>query len=175
MGPVTEAVKKRKWAIPDDESDNWSNDVLEFYQNGDSTYFGERIDIWNDQCFAPRLNLKSTQPDGQLIHAMLLHQVPVTFDPEFDGIAYLVGGPDKEVLRFGPREFCIITGFKFGDNSTKSKGVDLFFNRVLDENISLPITVNKLKTFLVENENNFNDDDIVRLCLLLILYSFSWV
>ncbi|KAD2393110.1 hypothetical protein R6Q59_012801 [Mikania micrantha] len=38
VGPVTEAVKKGKWAIPDNESDNWSNDVLEFYQNGDSTY-----------------------------------------------------------------------------------------------------------------------------------------
>ncbi|KAL8231814.1 hypothetical protein R6Q57_001592 [Mikania cordata] len=38
VGPVIEAVKKRKWAIPDDESDNWSNDVLEFYHNGDSTY-----------------------------------------------------------------------------------------------------------------------------------------
>ncbi|KAL8224914.1 hypothetical protein R6Q57_017471 [Mikania cordata] len=38
VGPVTEAVKKRKWAILDDESDNWSNDVLEFYQNDDSTY-----------------------------------------------------------------------------------------------------------------------------------------
>ncbi|KAD4584579.1 hypothetical protein E3N88_22180 [Mikania micrantha] len=343
--PVTEAVKKRKWAIPDDESDNWSNDVVEFYQNDDSTYcystvffknekldkhfwgtllgcgcngnlssnikfpsdnvriaiyftallvnirywkltrrpertvsFGmngdfvrspnelygneavyvcmmmehlvtgkpihlelgnhlpymeqtrlqkdntrllydsapgkkfrmrgsrnhlqllqpavladcktrisrknveivkkviirmqERINIWNDQCFAPWLNVKITSPDGQLIHAMILHQLPVNFDPEFDGIIYLVGGPDKEVLRFGPREFCIITGFKFGDNSTKSKGADSFFNRVLDENISVPITVDKLKTFLVDNENNFNDNDIVRLCLLLILYSF---
>ncbi|KAD5508260.1 hypothetical protein E3N88_15963 [Mikania micrantha] len=274
VGPVTEAVKKRKWAILDDESDNWSNNVVEFYQNGDSTYcysavffknekldkqfwgtllgYGcngnlssnkdnsrllnysdpakkfrmrgsrnhlqllepaldnicvtlqsvqfkkmyqadcktriswknveivkkfigrtqERIDIWNDQCFAPWLNVKNTQPDGQLIHAMLLHQLPMNFDPEFDGIVYSVGGPDKEVLRFGPREFCIITGFKFGDNGRKSKGGDSFFNRVLDENISVPITVDKLKTFLVDDENNFNDDDIVRLCLLLILYSF---
>ncbi|KAL8201044.1 hypothetical protein R6Q57_012383 [Mikania cordata] len=31
VGHVTEAVKKRKWAIPDDESDNWSNGVVEFY------------------------------------------------------------------------------------------------------------------------------------------------
>ncbi|KAD7117270.1 hypothetical protein E3N88_04538 [Mikania micrantha] len=36
----------------------------------------ERIEIWNDQCFAPWLNVKNTQPDGQLIHAMLLHQAP---------------------------------------------------------------------------------------------------
>ncbi|KAD3067075.1 hypothetical protein E3N88_34955 [Mikania micrantha] len=82
----------------------------------------ERIEIWNDQCFAPWLNVKSTQPDGQLIHALLLYQALVTFDPEYDGIAYSVGGPDKEVLRFGPWEFCIITRFKFGDNGTKSKG-----------------------------------------------------
>ncbi|KAL8265673.1 hypothetical protein R6Q59_003017 [Mikania micrantha] len=35
--PAT-GVKKRQWAILDDESDNWSNDVLEFYNNGDSTF-----------------------------------------------------------------------------------------------------------------------------------------
>ncbi|KAL8266523.1 hypothetical protein R6Q59_003867 [Mikania micrantha] len=87
----------------------------------------ERIDIWNDQCFAPWLNVKNTQPDGQLIHAMLLHQLPVNYDPEFYGIVYSVGGQGKPVLRFGPREFCIITGFKFGDNSTKSKGGDSFY------------------------------------------------
>ncbi|KAD3336347.1 hypothetical protein E3N88_31866 [Mikania micrantha] len=132
----------------------------------------EWIEIWNDQCFAPWLNVKSTQPDGQLIHALLLHQAPVSLDLEYDGIAYAVGGPDKEILRFGPRDFCIITGFKFGVNSTKLKGGVSFLNRVLDENISHPITVDKLKTFLLENENNFNDDDIVRLCLLLLLYSF---
>ncbi|KAL8248645.1 hypothetical protein R6Q59_005513 [Mikania micrantha] len=48
-GPVNEPVKKRKWAIPDDESDNWSNDVVEFYQNGDSTYCYSAVFFKNER------------------------------------------------------------------------------------------------------------------------------
>ncbi|KAD3641152.1 hypothetical protein R6Q59_027356 [Mikania micrantha] len=47
--PVNEPVKKRKWAIPDDESDNWSNDVVEFYQNGDSTYCYSAVFFKNER------------------------------------------------------------------------------------------------------------------------------
>ncbi|KAD2132532.1 hypothetical protein E3N88_24791 [Mikania micrantha] len=31
-------IKKRKWAIPDDESEKWSKDVIEFFNNGDSPF-----------------------------------------------------------------------------------------------------------------------------------------
>ncbi|KAL8205061.1 hypothetical protein R6Q57_010684 [Mikania cordata] len=34
----TEHIRKRKWAIPDDESDNWSKDVVEFFHAGDSAF-----------------------------------------------------------------------------------------------------------------------------------------
>ncbi|KAL8268264.1 hypothetical protein R6Q59_002062, partial [Mikania micrantha] len=49
VGPVIEAVKNRRWAIPDDESDNWSNAVVEFYQNGDSTYCYSAVFFKNEK------------------------------------------------------------------------------------------------------------------------------
>ncbi|KAK9070365.1 hypothetical protein SSX86_010767 [Deinandra increscens subsp. villosa] len=36
--PTEPLAKRRRWAIPDDECDNWSKDVLEFYNNGDQPY-----------------------------------------------------------------------------------------------------------------------------------------
>ncbi|KAL8239513.1 hypothetical protein R6Q59_016080 [Mikania micrantha] len=48
-GRVNEPVKKRKWAILDDESDNWSNDVVEFYQNGNSTYCYSAVFFKNER------------------------------------------------------------------------------------------------------------------------------
>ncbi|KAL8261772.1 hypothetical protein R6Q59_025821 [Mikania micrantha] len=61
--------------------------------------------IWNNQCFAKWLNVQSTQPDGQLIHAVLLHQVNVNLDPEFDGIRYLVGVRLKKTFGLDPASF----------------------------------------------------------------------
>ncbi|KAL8204848.1 hypothetical protein R6Q57_010471 [Mikania cordata] len=34
----TEHIRKHKWAIPDNESDNWSKDVVEFFHAGDSAF-----------------------------------------------------------------------------------------------------------------------------------------
>ncbi|KAL8265526.1 hypothetical protein R6Q59_023656 [Mikania micrantha] len=131
-----------------------------------------RTQIWNNQCFAKWLNVQSTQPDGQLIHVVLLHQVDINLEPEFDGISYLIGGPFKENLRFGPREFCLITGFMFGDNTKAKHGGFSFINRVLSENIVIPFPVDSLKTLLEEKEDLFEDEVVVRLCLFLLLYSF---
>ncbi|KAL8227877.1 hypothetical protein R6Q57_015461 [Mikania cordata] len=33
-----EKIKKRKWAIPDDESEKWSTDAIEFFNTGDSPF-----------------------------------------------------------------------------------------------------------------------------------------
>ncbi|KAD2804125.1 hypothetical protein E3N88_37502 [Mikania micrantha] len=129
-----------------------------------------RKDIWKKQCFGCWLDAKSTQPDGQLIHSILLLQKDLNLEPEFDGIHYIFNN-ETEPLRFGPREFCVITGFKFGDNTNKNKGGCGFINRVLSNNILIPFSVDGLKTFLEENENIFDDADIVRLSLLLLLYS----
>ncbi|KAD2034905.1 hypothetical protein E3N88_41982 [Mikania micrantha] len=101
-----------------------------------------------------------------------MSQVDINLEPEFDGISYLVGGPVKENLRFGPREFCLITGFIFDDNTKAKHGGFSFINRVLSENIVIPFSVDSLKTLLEEKEELFEDEDVVRLCLLLLLYSF---
>ncbi|KAL8201182.1 hypothetical protein R6Q57_012521 [Mikania cordata] len=101
-----------------------------------------------------------------------MSQVDVNLEPEFDWIRYLVGGPVKENLRFGPREFCLITCFMFGDNTKAKHGGLSFINRVLSENIVIHFSVDSLKTLLEEKKDLFEDEDVVRLCLLLLLYSF---
>ncbi|KAL8204847.1 hypothetical protein R6Q57_010470 [Mikania cordata] len=64
-----------------------------------------RTQIWNDQCFAKWLNVQSTQPDGQLIHTVLLHQVDNNLEPEFDGISYFVGVRLKKTFGLDPASF----------------------------------------------------------------------
>ncbi|KAD7116861.1 hypothetical protein E3N88_04129 [Mikania micrantha] len=129
-----------------------------------------RANIWRQQCFGPWLDVKSTQLDGQLIHSILRLQQDLNIEPEYDGIYYSFNN-NSQPLRFGPREFCVITGFSFGDNTNKNKGSCAFINRVLSNNIIIPFSVDGLKSFLQENEHNFDDADIVRLSLLLLLYT----
>ncbi|KAL8218473.1 hypothetical protein R6Q57_021846 [Mikania cordata] len=129
-----------------------------------------RKNIWKQQCFGCWLDVKSTPPDGQLIHAILLLQQNINLEPEFDGIHYIFNN-QTEPLCFGPREFCVITGFRFGDNTNKNKDSCGFINRVLSNNIVIMFSVDSLKTFLEENENIFDDTDIMHLSMVLLLYS----
>ncbi|KAL8236709.1 hypothetical protein R6Q59_017790 [Mikania micrantha] len=40
-------IKKRKWAIPDDESEKWSKDAIEFFNKGDSPFcYSTHIEGW---------------------------------------------------------------------------------------------------------------------------------
>ncbi|KAL8215709.1 hypothetical protein R6Q57_022546 [Mikania cordata] len=94
----------------------------------------------------------------------------INLEPEFDGINYIFNN-QTEPLHFGPQEFCVITGFKFGDKTNKNKGGYGFINRVLADNIVIPFSVYHLKTLLEEKENIFYDANVVRLLMLLLLYS----
>ncbi|KAL8198189.1 hypothetical protein R6Q57_024170 [Mikania cordata] len=129
-----------------------------------------RANLWRQQCFGSWLDVKSIQPDGQLGHSILRLQQDFNIEPEYDGIYYLFNN-NSQSLRFGPREFCVITGFSFGDNTNKNKGSCAFVNRVLFDNIIIPFSVDGLKSFLQENKNNFQDANTVRLSLLLYTLS----
>ncbi|KAL8216205.1 hypothetical protein R6Q57_023042 [Mikania cordata] len=42
-----EKIKKCKWAIPDDESEKWSKDAIEFLNTGDSPFcYSAHIERW---------------------------------------------------------------------------------------------------------------------------------
>ncbi|KAL8226441.1 hypothetical protein R6Q57_016273 [Mikania cordata] len=75
----------------------------------------------------------------------MFRMLDINLEAEFDGINYIFNNQTAP-LRFGPREFCVITGFKFGDNTNKNKGSCGFINRVLADNIVIPFSVDELKT-----------------------------
>ncbi|KAI3796431.1 hypothetical protein L1987_39102 [Smallanthus sonchifolius] len=46
-----------------------------------------------------------------MVHIMFQHETKSDLNPRTGGLFYVVGG---EPLRLGPREFCLITGLRFG-------------------------------------------------------------
>ena len=123
--------------------------------------------MFKKSVFGPWLNIKTEEHDNHMLHFLLLHQremenpntdVPFIFD---------IG---HHSLEFGRKEFCLITGFRFGNDSLKhlKDGVSNFHARVFP-------TVAKLKGYdhilpLVKSDDDFkklSDDDVVRVCLLL--------
>ena len=80
---------------------------------------------------------------------------------------------EERPIHFGRPEFCLITGFSFGNvdlNSYKSGHLN-FRNRVFPNHVGKKVT--SLDIFgLIEDEHSFGiiyDEDAVRLCLLLAL------
>ncbi|KAD3067970.1 hypothetical protein E3N88_35850 [Mikania micrantha] len=49
--------------------------------------------------------------DTTLIRVMIQHEEVSTLDPKIFGMTYRVGGVE---LKFGPKEFCLLSGFRFG-------------------------------------------------------------
>ncbi|GJZ63035.1 hypothetical protein Tco_0619456, partial [Tanacetum coccineum] len=85
-------------------------------------------------------------------------------------LTYYVNGRG---LHFGRREFCLITGFRFGavSFSSYSKGDMKFKKRVFPHKVGLSITSFDL-VGVIEDEEYFSqlcDEDAIRVCLLLCL------
>ncbi|XP_076918337.1 uncharacterized protein LOC143578738 [Bidens hawaiensis] len=126
------------------------------------------IDLWNLQCFSKWIDVQTTKTDTPLMHAFFKLESRMSYDIEFDGLYYDVGGPCP--LRFGPREFSCITGLTFGDNCdiTDDGAGDRFSKRI---KFNGTMTREKLKRFLDVNYHKLKKEDVVRLCNLLVLYS----
>ncbi|KAI3687206.1 hypothetical protein L1987_80900 [Smallanthus sonchifolius] len=66
--------------------------------------------IWENTYFNTWLEARCTIADSVMVHLMLQHEIKSKLNLRRDGLFYVVGG---EPLRFGPREFCLITGLRF--------------------------------------------------------------
>ena len=79
-------------------------------------YKEERYKMFKKTVFGPWLNLKTDNSDNHMLNFLLQHQRiienPSTNDPFYFDI-----GPHS--LQFGRKEFCLLTGFKFGKYSLK--------------------------------------------------------
>ncbi|XP_071691474.1 uncharacterized protein [Rutidosis leptorrhynchoides] len=131
-----------------------------------------RLDLLRRTCFGSWLNLKLDRTEGALIHYILQMQVPVRepHDPLLHSLIYEVGGFR---VKFGPKEFCLITGFRFGEQNWKplKPKVLPFRERVFSHVKKGNITLEELS--MVFNGSQFNElthEDAVRVCLLMMLH-----
>ncbi|GKD20555.1 phospholipase-like, aminotransferase-like mobile domain protein, partial [Tanacetum coccineum] len=105
-----------------------------------------------------------------MIHYILQKQCCID-DDSFDfPLIYSFNGHS---LHSGRREFCLITGFKFGSLSFREyrNGDILFRNWLFSEKIGYDVKIIDVLA-LIEDEEKFSkviDEDIIRLCLLLSL------
>nr|GEU87841.1 phospholipase-like protein [Tanacetum cinerariifolium] len=128
----------------------------------------ERYKKFRSIVFGSWLDIRTQEHDNHLINYLLQHQRNVK-DPSTDIPFIFDIGPN--IIEFGRREFCLVTGFIFGDYSLDHlKGVNSCFReRVFPEKSSVKgLVLNKL----LNNHTEFNkllDDDVVRVCLHLAL------
>lgn len=126
--------------------------------------------MFKKTCFGSWLDLSYYDHQPHIIHYMLQKQCWVN-DSHFDmPLTYNLNG---RALHFGRREFCLITGFKFGPVSFSyyRSGDMKFKDRVFPNKIGLSITSLDLLGVIEDEEffANLFDADAIRVCLLLCL------
>ncbi|GJT65386.1 phospholipase-like protein [Tanacetum coccineum] len=130
----------------------------------------DRYVLFKETCFGCWLDLTCVEKDESLIHYMLQKQKIFDNDHYDLSLIYNVNG---HTLHFGRREFCLISGFKFGFLSfCKFREGDITFrDRVFPEKIGEYVKNIDLLS-LIEDEDRFislSNSDSVRVCLLLAL------
>lgn len=125
-----------------------------------------RLKIFRTTCFGPWLDISTAYGDPLLIHLML--QTQIHPDPESTDMWFRVG--DYE-LRFGQKEFCLITGFRFGqvpllETSTSSFRARMFSRISLYQSVKVS---DLLQVFRSREFAELADVDAVRICLLVLL------
>ncbi|PWA98723.1 phospholipase-like protein [Artemisia annua] len=131
-------------------------------------YKEERYKMFKKTVFGPWLNLKTDNSDNHMLNFLLQHQ-RIIENPSTNEPFYFDIGPHS--LQFGRKEFCLLTGFKFGKCSLKQfkEVASSFRARVFPTNA--PVKGYNLLP-LVESGADFaklSDADAVRCCLLLAL------
>ncbi|PWA66240.1 phospholipase-like protein [Artemisia annua] len=128
-----------------------------------------RESLFRSTVFGPWLDVPYASNDSLLMHYVLQHQVSVSnMCPDFP-IIYHIG---DHYLQFGRKEFCLITGFQFGNVVTpKARKDSPFSDRVLPEKKSMAVKSVKgtdlLKLLRGDRWLTLSDDDAVRVCLLI--------
>nr|KAJ0201887.1 hypothetical protein LSAT_V11C600324480 [Lactuca sativa] len=119
----------------------------------------------------------SLQGDGLLFHKMFLHQIQPDAVLSPEGIKRLYFRVGETKLVYGPEEFCLITGFNFGEYPTnigkkcqKKSNLCLLRERLFPNYTNSSVKIGDLKSFILNQPFlEVDDADAVRLCLIYIL------
>nr|KAJ0219184.1 hypothetical protein LSAT_V11C300108670 [Lactuca sativa] len=137
--------------------------------------------IFRDTVFGYFIDVPRLQGDTLLFHKMFLHQIRP--DPVLspDGIKRLYFRVGNTKMVYGPEEFCLITGFNFGEypknigrkGSEKllsSKKRCLLRERLFPDHTNSSVKIGDLKRLILNRTFLALDDvDAVRVCLIYIL------
>ncbi|KAJ0794718.1 putative phospholipase [Helianthus annuus] len=124
-----------------------------------------RSELFRGTCFGHWLDVQSTSTDSALVHLMLQTEytpIPVMHQ---NTLFFRVG--DQE-LRFGPQEFCLITGMRFGPHHWEYGRVDSAFRERVFGHAGRP-KVRDLKHVFHHSLDELSDLDAVRICLLMMV------
>ncbi|PWA75911.1 phospholipase-like, Aminotransferase-like mobile domain protein [Artemisia annua] len=130
----------------------------------------DRCVLFRSTYFRPWLDLTYVDNEEDLIHYMLQKQV-FSDNEHYD--LPLIYKVNEHLLHFGRREFCLITGFKFGIVSFRKfrEGDISFRDRVFPEKIGRYVKTIDLLSVIEDQERftKLSDEDSIRVCLLLSL------
>ncbi|PWA65856.1 phospholipase-like, Aminotransferase-like mobile domain protein [Artemisia annua] len=150
--------------------------TLDLYQTQSGLMLVARVtaqrigEVTRSTCFGPWLDLTYVDNEEDLIHYMLQKQV-FSLNEHYD--LPLIYDVNEHLLHFGRREFCLITGFKFGIVSFRKfrEGDIIFRDRVFPEKIGRYVRTIDLLSVIEDQERftKLSDEDSVRVCLLLSL------
>nr|GEW86060.1 phospholipase-like, aminotransferase-like mobile domain protein [Tanacetum cinerariifolium] len=129
-----------------------------------------RRTLFKTTCFGPWLDIIYVENDDGMIHYVLQKQCCSDDDNFYLPLIYHVNGHS---LHFRRREFCLLTGFKFGSISFHEyrNGDISFRNRLFPEKIGYDVKIVDLFALFDDEEkfSKLSDEDAIRLCLLLSL------
>ena len=129
-----------------------------------------RQKIFRSNCFGQWLDLTDDSADPALVHSFLqLETFPENVDPET--LYYKVG--NLPPFRYGPEEFCLITGLRFGEDPTLSDvaGHESAITRIFGTGrLEVKHVVNVFNT--IGNDDILTNEDDVRVCLLVMVDVF---
>nr|GEX05781.1 phospholipase-like protein [Tanacetum cinerariifolium] len=133
-----------------------------------------RRSLFRKTCFGPWLDISYVENDDGMFHYVLQKQ-SFSDDESFDlSLIYHLNGHSQHFRR---RQFCLVTGFKFGLISLREhrNGDIPFRNQLFPEKIGYDVKINDVLAF-IEDEEKFSkvsDEDAIQLCLLLSLKVIS--
>ncbi|MFS7950879.1 hypothetical protein Hanom_Chr07g00588361 [Helianthus anomalus] len=126
---------------------------------------GPGFGLFRGTCFGHWLDVQSTSTDSALVHLMLQTEYTPTPVMHQNTLFFRVGGQE---LRFGPQEFCLITGMRFGPHHWEYGRVDSTFRERVFGHAGRP-KVRDLKHVFHHSLDQLSDLDAVRICLLMMV------
>ncbi|KAL7598019.1 hypothetical protein Lser_V15G26526 [Lactuca serriola] len=142
---------------------------------------GVRRDLFRATIFGYLLDVDRLQEGGLLFHKMFLYQIRPDAVVSPDGVKRLYFRVGDTKMVYGPEEFCLITGFNFGEypkmigkkvseKNLINKKRCLLRERLFPDHTNNSVKINDIKSFIFNRPFlQVGDADAVRLCLIYIL------